>query len=95
MKTCAQIRKRLSIVATITSLIVIAFAFPTISHAAACTGIPAIGNVSLSNCTLTVSTVTGADQAGNLELSTTNTAVLTAGAGASITINSGGTSTLR
>jgi hypothetical protein len=60
---------------------------------AACTALPSVGSVSLINCVQSVSTVTGADGAGNLELSTTNNAALTLNAGASITINTGGTLT--
>lgn len=66
---------------------------PRAVYAVACTGVPAIGNASISNCDLTIAqnTANGADQANNIELSTTNTAVLTVGPGANVTVNSGGT----
>lgn len=61
------------------------------TRAATCTGVPSIGNATLSNCTLTIAGVTGADQANNIEVSNTNTAIVTLNSGASITINAGGT----
>lgn len=58
--------------------------------AAACTGLPSIGNQSISNCTLTIAEVTGSDQANNSETSTANTATLSVNSGAAVTINAGG-----
>jgi hypothetical protein len=72
------------------ALLAAVLSFPTNVFAISCTGLPSIGSRVLSNCTLTVSSVTGADQANNIELSAANTAVLTLNPGASVTINSGG-----
>lgn len=64
--------------------------FPSSVFAVACTGIPAIGNIAMSNCTLTVASTTGADAAHNIESAITNDAITTLNAGAAVTINSGG-----
>ena len=90
MKSIVELSRSLKILATI--VVVTAFLFTTQKAiAASCTGLPAIGSTILSNCTLTVSSITGADQANNIELSSSNNAVLTLNPGASVTINSGGT----
>lgn len=73
------------------ALLAMVLTIPPKTFAISCTGLPAIGSIVLSNCTLTVSSVTGADQANNIELSSANSAVLTLNPGASVTINSGGT----
>lgn len=67
------------------------FLTPTKVIAAPCTGLPAIGSTAISNCDLVISAITGVDEANGVELSTTNTAVLTLNSGAAVTINSGGT----
>lgn len=90
MDTYSQTRVRV-LYCVVFAAFVYAMAFPSKSFAAACTGLPTIGSRILSNCELTVAAVTGVDQANNIELSTTNAAVLTLNAGASVTINSGGT----
>lgn len=72
-------------------LFVLILGAPKRTFAVSCAGLPSIGNITLSNCTLSVSAVTGADQANNLELSGANSAVLTLNPGASVTVNAGGT----
>lgn len=71
-------------------LLYLEFFFTPHVFAAACTGLPSIGNQSLSNCTLTVAGITGVDQANNNEASVINTAALTLNSGAAVTVNAGG-----
>lgn len=80
--------KYLYILAILVSFVLAA---PNHIFAASCTGVPGIGNVSLSNCTLTVATLSGADNAQNIEISSANSADIVLNSGASITINTGGT----